>query len=132
LINADEPRLSLPRDRYVTCAEVRCPGFLDTQENLGYLPECRYSREGQEPVGLTGVDVGWGFGMINGYKTAADTARELGITTKTLNNWIRRWMADGLISKPPTFRYGLRAVRHFPSDYLKKIEQLREAHEPSA
>jgi transposase len=66
--------------------------------------------------------------MINGHPTAEDAARELDISVKTLNSWVKRWVARGLIPKPPTFRYGLRRVRYFPSSYVKELQTLRDTH----
>jgi hypothetical protein len=34
----------------------------------------------------------------------------------------------GQLPEPPTFQDGLRQVRHFPPEYVEKLEALRRAH----
>lgn len=55
---------------------------------------------------------------INGksYKTTVDAAKNLGVSTKTVREYIKR----GIIAEPPEVRQGLRVIRYFPDDYLKK------------
>jgi transposase len=70
--------------------------------------------------------------MIKGYSTAADVARQLQISIKTLNGWISRWTKAGQLPEPPAFQDGLRQVRHFPPEYVEKLEALRRAHREKA
>lgn len=63
----------------------------------------------------------------NPYSTTADAAKELGgVSTKTVRDWIKK----GIIDEPPLIEYGLRTVRHFPPEYIKKaIRQLSHYRE---
>ena len=68
--------------------------------------------------------------VIRGKPTASDAARELGVSVKTLNGWVKRWVAEGVLTEPPTFKDGLRTVRGFPRDYVAKLQALRDNHRP--
>jgi predicted site-specific integrase-resolvase len=47
--------------------------------------------------------------------TIADAAKRLGISAKTIRDYIHK----GIIAKPPEITYGLRILKHFPLKYLK-------------
>ena len=44
------------------------------------------------------------------YTTTMDAAMELGVSTKTIRQYILR----GIIPPPPEITYGVRTLRHFP------------------
>ncbi len=56
--------------------------------------------------------------IINGktYNTTIDAAKVLGVSAKTVRDYIKK----GIISSPPEIKYGLRTIKHFPDEYLKK------------
>lgn len=56
--------------------------------------------------------------IINGktYNTTIDAAKMLGVSAKTVRDYIKK----GIISSPPEIKYGLRTIKHFPDEYLKK------------
>ena len=60
------------------------------------------------------------------YNTISDAAKLLGVSTKTVKSHI----AKGIIAAPPTVKYGLRVLKHFPADYMRtakrKIENYRQ------
>ena len=57
------------------------------------------------------------------YNTTIDAARVLGVSAKTVRDYIKRV----IISVPPEIRYGLRTIKHFPDEYLKKaIGELKK------
>ncbi len=53
------------------------------------------------------------------YVTTIDAARELGVSTKTLRQYIRK----GIIPPPPEIQFGIRILRHFPPDYMKTAKE---------
>lgn len=53
------------------------------------------------------------------YCTAIDAALELGVSTKTLRQYISR----GIISPPPEMDYGVRVLKHFPPDYMQMVKK---------
>ncbi|MDD5475622.1 MAG: MerR family DNA-binding transcriptional regulator [Syntrophales bacterium] len=67
---------------------------------------------------------------INGksYKTMADAAKHFGVSAKTVRDYIKR----GIIPEPPEVRQGLRVIRYFSEDYLKKAAAEIENHASSA
>jgi hypothetical protein len=54
--------------------------------------------------------------IINGqtYSTIIDAAGELGVSAKT----IREYIAKKIIPEPPVIQFGIRTVKHFPLDYM--------------
>jgi predicted site-specific integrase-resolvase len=56
------------------------------------------------------------------YLTTVDAAAELGVSTKT----IRSYMRKGIIPQPPTIRYGVRVIPHFPPEYMKLAKKNLE------
>lgn len=53
------------------------------------------------------------------YPTIADAAYELGVSAKTVREYIRK----RIIEEPPKVQYGLRLVWHFPPQYLRKAKK---------
>lgn len=68
--------------------------------------------------------------IINGksYNTTIDAARILGVSSKTVRDYIRK----GIISTPPVISYGLRTIKHFPDEYLKKARAELQAYSNSS
>lgn len=57
------------------------------------------------------------------YSTIADAARELGVSAKT----IRQYIAKEIIIEPPVIQFGNRKVKHFPKNYMDAAKkQLQE------
>jgi hypothetical protein len=48
------------------------------------------------------------------YSTIIDAAGELGVSAKT----IREYIAKKIIPEPPLIQFGIRTVKHFPPDYM--------------
>jgi len=48
------------------------------------------------------------------YSTIIDAAGELGVSAKT----VREYIAKKIIPEPPLIQFGIRAVKHFPADYM--------------
>jgi hypothetical protein len=65
--------------------------------------------------------------IFNGhtYFTIIDAAGELGVSAKT----IRQYIAKEIIPEPPVIHFGVRVVKHFPKKYMdiakKRLEQYR-------
>lgn len=59
--------------------------------------------------------------MISGqtYSTIIDAAGELGVSAKT----IREYIAKKIIPEPPVIQFGIRTVKHFPPDYMVSARQ---------
>ena len=59
------------------------------------------------------------------YSTIADAARELGVSAKT----IRQYLAKKIIPEPPVVQFGNRKIRHFSKNYLtaakKQLQKYR-------
>ena len=49
------------------------------------------------------------------YSTIIDAAGELGVSAKT----VREYIAKSIIPEPPVIQFGIRTVKHFPPDYMK-------------
>ena len=64
--------------------------------------------------------------VINGtsYQTTVDAARKLGVSSKTVRDYIKR----GIIPEPPEVRQGLRLIKYFPDEYLEKARNEIENH----
>lgn len=58
------------------------------------------------------------------YYTTSDAAREFGVSTKTVRSYIQK----GIIPEPPTVLFGIRKIRHFPREYMKKAIRNIETH----
>lgn len=56
------------------------------------------------------------------YLTTMDAALELGVSTKTVRTYIRK----GIIPQPPTIKYGIRTLKHFPPEYIKRAKKYLE------
>jgi hypothetical protein len=54
------------------------------------------------------------------YFTIVDASKTLGVSAKTVRGYIEK----GIIPPPPVIRYGVRAIKHFPSEYMKKAKKL--------
>jgi hypothetical protein len=50
------------------------------------------------------------------YNTVADAAESLGVSAKTIRDYIQR----GIIPAPPEVKYGLRTMQYFPVEYLDR------------
>jgi len=65
--------------------------------------------------------------IFNGqtYFTIIDAAGELGVSAKT----IRQYIAKEIIPEPPVIQFGVRVVKHFPKKYMdiakKRLKQYR-------
>ena len=53
------------------------------------------------------------------YCTAIDAALDLGVSTKTL----RQYISKGIIPPPPEMEYGVRVLKHFPPDYMQTVKK---------
>ena len=53
------------------------------------------------------------------YATTVDAALDLGVSTKTLIQYIHK----GIIPPPPEINYGVRSLKHFPPDYMKLAKE---------
>jgi hypothetical protein len=58
------------------------------------------------------------------YSTIVDASKTLGVSAKTVRGYIEK----GIIPAPPIIRYGIRAVMHFPTEYMKKAKQLLDRY----
>ncbi len=52
------------------------------------------------------------------YNTVADAAESLGVSAKTIRDYIVR----GIIPAPPEIKYGLRTMQYFPGEYLERAK----------
>jgi predicted site-specific integrase-resolvase len=59
------------------------------------------------------------------YLTTVDAAIELGVSTKTIREYIQK----GIIPPPPVIRYGVRRVRHFPAEYMESARTHLEKYQ---
>jgi hypothetical protein len=56
------------------------------------------------------------------YSTIIDAAGELGVSAKT----IRDYIAKKIIPEPPIIQFGIRTVKHFPPSYMETaVKQLQ-------
>jgi hypothetical protein len=59
------------------------------------------------------------------YSTIIDAASELGVSAKT----VREYIVKKIIPEPPIIQFGIRTVKHFPPDYMdmarKHLEKYR-------
>ena len=63
--------------------------------------------------------------IFNGqtYFTIIDAAAELGVSAKT----IRQYIAKRIIPEPPVIQFGIRQVKHFPKAYVDMAkDQLQQ------
>ncbi|MCG9893440.1 MAG: pentapeptide repeat-containing protein [Thermosynechococcaceae cyanobacterium MS004] len=60
------------------------------------------------------------------HATVSDAAKEFGVTTKTVNQWINK----GILPKPPTMDIGTNTMNVFPKEYLdnakKALQEYRQ------
>ncbi len=63
---------------------------------------------------------------INGttYATATDAAKHFGVSTKTINEWVR----SGIVPPPPEVTHGAGVLRIYPVEYLREAERHLEEY----
>jgi predicted site-specific integrase-resolvase len=61
------------------------------------------------------------------YYTIADAAERLGVSAKT----IRDYIGKGIIPAPPEIMYGVRILRHFPVEYIDSAKAHMENYRNS-
>ena len=49
------------------------------------------------------------------YYTIVDASERLGVSAKTIREYIRR----GIIPEPPEIKYGVRILKYFPIEYIE-------------
>jgi len=49
------------------------------------------------------------------YFTIVDAAERLGVSTKTIRDYIHK----GIIPEPPEIKYGIRILKHFSLEYIE-------------
>ena len=54
------------------------------------------------------------------YQTTIDAAKALGVSTKT----IREYIKNGIIPPPPLVSYGVRMIRSFTPNYIAAAKEL--------
>ncbi len=59
------------------------------------------------------------------YFTIVDAAKTLGVSTKTIRGYIEK----GIIPAPPIVRYGVRAIKHFPPEYMTQAQELLDNYQ---
>jgi|WetSurMetagenome_2_1015567.scaffolds.fasta_scaffold1248314_2 hypothetical protein len=57
------------------------------------------------------------------FPTIADAAREFGVSTKTVRDWVIR----KIIPTPPEMPYGTRYIFVFPPKYMKEAKAVLES-----
>jgi hypothetical protein len=68
--------------------------------------------------------------IFNGqtYFTIIDAAAELGVSAKT----IRQYIVKRIIPEPPVIQFGIRQVKHFPKTYMdmakERLKQYQTVH----
>jgi hypothetical protein len=58
------------------------------------------------------------------YNTIADAAENLGVSAKTIRDYIDK----GIIPEPPKIMYGVRVLKHFPLDYINSAKSHLEKY----
>lgn len=58
------------------------------------------------------------------YSTIIDAAGELGVSAKT----IREYIAKKIIPDPPVIQFGIRTVKHFPPDYMDSARKQLQTY----
>ena len=58
------------------------------------------------------------------YYTIVDAAAKFGVSAKTVRSYIDK----GVIPAPPTVKYGMRIIKHFPSEYIARAKRMLEKH----
>jgi len=58
------------------------------------------------------------------YYTIADAALKLGVSAKT----VRDYIAKGIIPAPPIVNYGIRKIKYFPPAYMVKARGMLEKY----
>ena len=61
------------------------------------------------------------------YPTVTDAAKQLGVSTKTINGYIKK----GIIPPPPQIEHGLRMVNIYPPEYIKEVKKTLNDHRQS-
>ena len=54
------------------------------------------------------------------YNTIVDAAAKFGVSAKT----VRSYIDTGVIPVPPTVKYGMRLIKHFPSEYIVRAKKM--------
>lgn len=58
------------------------------------------------------------------YYTIVDAAAKFSVSAKTIRSYIN----NGIIPAPPTVKYGMRVIKHFPSEYIARARRMFEKH----
>jgi hypothetical protein len=58
------------------------------------------------------------------YSTIIDAAGELGVSAKT----VREYITKKIIPEPPVIQFGIRTVKHFPPDYMETARKYLEKY----
>ena len=58
------------------------------------------------------------------YLTLVDAAKEFGVSSKTVCDWITK----GIIPIPPQITWGIRTISHFPPEYMKEAQVRLERY----
>jgi hypothetical protein len=58
------------------------------------------------------------------YSTIIDAAGELGVSAKT----VREYIVKKIIPEPPIIQFGIRTVKHFPPDYMDTVRKHLEKY----
>lgn len=61
------------------------------------------------------------------HPTVADAAKQLGVSTKTINGYIKK----GIIPAPPQIEHGLRMVNIYPPEYIKDAKKTLDEYRQS-
>lgn len=56
------------------------------------------------------------------YFTIVDAAAKFGVSAKTVRSYIDK----GIIPAPPTVKYGMRVMKHFPAEYIATARKMLE------
>jgi predicted site-specific integrase-resolvase len=59
------------------------------------------------------------------YFTIVDATKTLGVSAKTIRGYIEK----GIIPSPPVIRYGVRAIKHFPPEYMNRAKALLDNYQ---
>jgi hypothetical protein len=80
------------------------PNLLTREALIAYPYRVRLQECSGDSLEIDGVD----------YNTVSNAARELKVSVKTVNEWIRKKIID----RPPTIEVGLKTIQIFPPQYL--------------
>jgi hypothetical protein len=75
---------------------------------------------------IVSISIEWRINMIvvggQTYYTIVDAAAKFGVSAKTVRSYIDK----GVIPTPPTVKYGMRVIKHFPSEYIARARRMFE------